>query len=96
MGVAKRDKRIAAMRQNRKNVRPDELDTVLIAAGFAARQQGTSHKVYSHGSYVLPVPQRKPYLLPIYVTQALTLLDAISADEAVADDGDTDTAAKDE
>ena len=71
---------------------------MLIAAGFVARQQGTSHKVYSYGSYVLPVPQRKPFLLPIYVTQALALLDAISTDtdEAAADEGNTDTATEEE
>lgn len=46
--------------------------------------------------YVLPVPQRKPFLLPIYVALALALLDAISADEAMADDGDTDAAAEEE
>jgi len=84
------------MRQNPKNVRPNELDTVLLAAGFMARHQGTSHKVYSYGSYVLPVPQRKPFLLPIYVTQALALLDAISADEAAVDNGDSDAAVEEE
>ncbi len=32
--MAKRDKRIAAMRLNPKNVRPDELDAVLQGVGF--------------------------------------------------------------
>ena len=85
--MAQRDKRIAAMRGNPKNVRPDELNTLLTAAGFTVRQQGSSHRVYSYGPYVLPVPQRKPFLLPIYVRQALALLDSIAAREAAVSDG---------
>lgn len=87
--MAQCDKRIAAMRRNPKNVRPDELNTLLITAGFTVRQQGSSHRVYSYGPYVLPVPQRKPFLLPIYVKQALVLLDSLAASQAVVSDGNT-------
>lgn len=95
--MAKRDKRIAAMRRNPKDVRPDDLDTVLRAAGFATRQQGTSHKVYSYGSYLLPVPQHPSPLKAIYVKQALALLDQIAeehgggGDEESNDDDGSDS-----
>jgi len=73
--MTKRDKRIAAMRRNPKTVRPDELDAVLLAAGFEARQESTSHKLYKRGTQQISVPQRHPYLLPTYVKQALDLLE---------------------
>jgi predicted RNA binding protein YcfA (HicA-like mRNA interferase family) len=73
--MAKRDKRIAAMRQNPKNVRPQDLEAVLLAEGFSMRQQGTSHRIYVRGSQQLTVPQRHPFLLPTYVKQALSLIE---------------------
>jgi hypothetical protein len=76
--MAKRDKRIAAMRRNPRNVRPDDLDVVLRAAGFTMRQQGTSHKVYTHGPHQLVIPQRHPFLLQDYVKDALDLLDRLN------------------
>jgi predicted RNA binding protein YcfA (HicA-like mRNA interferase family) len=72
--MAKQDKRIETMRRNPKNVRPDDLDVVLRATGFSVRQQGTSHRVYVRGAQRLTVPQRHPFLLPVYVKQALDLL----------------------
>jgi hypothetical protein len=73
--MTRRDKRIEAMSRNPKNVRPDDLDVVLIAAGFSMRQQGTSHRVYVRGAQQLTVPQRHPFLLPVYVKQALAFID---------------------
>lgn len=73
--MARRDKRIEAMRQNPKAVRPDELDVVLQAAGFSMRQQGTSHKVYISGSRQIVVPQHRPFLKPAYVKLALAVLE---------------------
>lgn len=79
-------KRIAALRRNPKNVRPAELDAVLIAAGFTFRQQGTSHKVYTHGSHRLIIPQRHPFLLSAYVVDALSLLDQLAGGETNGSD----------
>lgn len=93
--MTKRDKLIARMRTNPRNVRPDDLDTVMRAAGFTARQKGTSHKVYTDGVRALSVPQRHPHLKPEYVEQALDLLgesvpQRAGAGEAAATDSDND------
>ncbi len=73
--AAKRNKRVEAMRQNPKTVRPDELDVVLRGAGFTAEQRGSSHKVYRRGGRTLLVPQRTPFLKENYVKDALDLLE---------------------
>jgi hypothetical protein len=83
--VTKRDKRILAMRRNPKNVRPDQLDAVMRAAGFEVRQEGTSHRVYSLGTHIISVPQRHPFLLRTYVKEALTLIEA-TLEEASTDE----------
>ena len=59
--MAKRDKRIEAMRRNPRTVRPDELDAALIAAGFTVQRQTGSHKIYAYGPYTLPDFQRTFY-----------------------------------
>ncbi len=79
--MAKREKRLEKLRQNPKNVRPDELDAVLTSAGFVVARQKGSHKRYDRGVHQLTVPQREPFLLDVYVTQALDMLDAIAARE---------------
>jgi len=79
--MATRDKRIARMRNNPRNVRPEELDAVMRGAGFAARQKGTSHKYYTDGVRAISVPQHTPHLKPEYVTQALDLLDEATEGE---------------
>lgn len=88
--MTKRDKRLARMRRNPKNVRPDDLDAVLAAVGFSVRQQGTSHRVYTYGPHQVIVPQRHPFLLQDYVKDALDILEKISKD-VVEDDGEGDT-----
>ena len=79
--MTKRVKRLEAMRRNPKNVRPADMDLALLAAGFSARQEGTSHRVYVRGEQQITVPQRHPFLLPVYVKHALALLDAYDADD---------------
>lgn len=74
--MAKRDKRIAAMRRNPRTVRPDDLDSALRGLGFAARQE-SSHRTYIYGDVVLTIPQRKPFLKPVYVILALELIDRL-------------------
>jgi len=73
--MTKRAKQLEQMRHNPRNVRPDDLDRVLRAAGFTVRQKGTSHKYYTDGTRSLSVPQHTPHLKPEYVEQALALLD---------------------
>jgi hypothetical protein len=68
------------MRRNPGNVRPDDLDVVLRAAGVPMRQQGTSHKVYTRREQQVLVPQHRPFLKAAYVRQAL----AVPGEEAVS------------
>ncbi len=88
--MAKRDKRIARMRQNLRTVRPDELDGVLKGAGFTAHQE-SSHKTYRRAGVKLTIPQHIPFLKPVYVRAALDLL----AEHGVAPD-DSDDAEEDD
>ncbi len=76
--MTKQDRRIAAMRNNPKTVRPDDLDATLQGAGFVVKRQTGSHKIYSNGPYTLPVPQQKPHIDPVYVRQAIDLIDKVS------------------
>ena len=73
--MAKRDKRIERMRRNPTNVRPEDLDAALTAAGFTSHQEG------SH----MTVPQLMP-LKPVYVRQALDVL--VDDGEGGEDNGD--------
>jgi len=54
---------------------------VLTGAGFVVARQKGSHKRYDRGIHQLTVPQREPFLLDVYVTQALDMLDAIAMQE---------------
>jgi hypothetical protein len=80
--MAKRDKRIAALRRNPKNVRPEELDQVLRAAGFVARQESTSHRRYTNGPHSLTIAQRKPFVAVGAVKEVLDLLDILGEEDA--------------
>ena len=73
--MAKRSKRIEALRRNPKNVRPEDLDVVLRAAGFSVDQDSTSHRLYRRGTAQLSVPQHRPLLKEAYVKLALAVLD---------------------
>jgi len=73
--MAKRDKRIAAMRLNRKNVRPNELDAVLRAVGFDVQRQTGSHKIYAREAVSLSIPQDKPFIKEVYVRLALSYVE---------------------
>lgn len=72
--MTKQDKRLERMRQNPQSVRPEEMDALLLSLGFVKRQKG-SHAVYKFGRHIQTIPYRKPFLLPIYVKQVLSMLD---------------------
>jgi predicted RNA binding protein YcfA (HicA-like mRNA interferase family) len=74
--MSRDDKRVEAMKQHPKSVRPEELEAVLLAAGFTFRQQGTSHRVYRRGAReILVVPQHRPYIKAAYVRDAIAILE---------------------
>jgi hypothetical protein len=75
--MTKREKLLERLRRNPQNVRFDEVDTILLGLGFAKRQRGTSHAVYTLGVHRITVPYRKPFIKAVYVKQLLALLDEI-------------------
>jgi len=75
--MSKREKAIAKIRQNPKNVRFEEIETILYRLGFVKRQDGTSHAIFTWGSHIIVVPKRKPFVKPKYVELLLDELDKI-------------------
>jgi hypothetical protein len=74
--VSKLEKLLERIRNNPKTVRFEELDKLLLRAGFTRRQsnKGTSHFYYTKGDKALSVPYKKPYILKVYVEQAIEFL----------------------
>jgi hypothetical protein len=75
--MATHDKIIGRWRNNPRDVRFEEVDRVLLRTGFTKRQRGTSHAVYTYGSFRLTIPYRQPYVLQVYVRQVLQVLDEL-------------------
>lgn len=71
--------------RNPNDVRPEDLDAALIAAGFSSHQEG-SHKTYRRDGEKLTVPQRTPFLKSVYV---LTALDLLAVGATAGDDEET-------
>ena len=74
--MSKRQKAIEKLRRNPRNVRFEEVDTLLISLGFEKRQKG-SHAFYSLGHHRISIPFRRPFILPCYVQNVLQLLDEL-------------------
>jgi len=75
--MTKREKLLERMRRNPRSIRFDEIETLLVSLGFVKRQKGSSHAVFTLGSYQVVVPFRKPTIKPVYVQLVLALLDEI-------------------
>jgi len=75
--MVRKEKLLAKIRQNPKNVRFQDIDKLLLSLGFEKRQRG------SHATYVLKgqgritIPFRKPFILPVYVKEVLKLVDEL-------------------
>ena len=79
--MSKKEKAIAKLCENPKNVRFEEADKVLIALGCIMRMKG-SHATYTYpGMKPITIPYCKPYILPVYVKQIIQLIDQIEEDE---------------
>jgi len=59
--------------KNRKNCRYEDLERLLLAAGFTLRKAGGSHMIFKRGSSILSVPKRKP-VKEHYVNEALSTI----------------------
>ena len=77
--MAKRDKRLAAIRSNPRQVRFADLKTALEARGFAARPGRGDHWVFIHPllPYPIVVDPRRPFVLPVYVRSALRAIEEV-------------------
>jgi predicted RNA binding protein YcfA (HicA-like mRNA interferase family) len=90
--VTRKDKRLARIRANPKQVRFEQMAGILEHAGFEMRRsrRGTSHCVFFHDGLdqvVVLVSHGQDDLLPDYqVRKALAALDRLSALEAEGDD----------
>jgi predicted RNA binding protein YcfA (HicA-like mRNA interferase family) len=83
--MAKRDKRLEKLRQNPKNVRKDELDSVLRSAGFSPDFTAGSHVTYRHPSGARVTVAAHGAHLPAYIVkQALKAIDSL----LIEDDND--------
>ncbi len=80
--MGKKEKLLAKLRQNPKNIRPEELEGLLVWLGFEKQQGRGSHMVYKQGEYRLTVPYKKPFLKPIYIKLALEIIDELDLDES--------------
>lgn len=79
--MSKREKRLARIRQNTRNVPFQDLQQVLLDHGFVLRFTTGSHYVFKaetdERSWSLSVPFRKPHLKEVYVKKALEAIDEI-------------------
>ncbi|MBV8162809.1 MAG: type II toxin-antitoxin system HicA family toxin [Candidatus Eremiobacteraeota bacterium] len=62
--------------RNRKNCRYEDLERLLLAAGFTLRKTSGSHMVFKRGSDILSVPKRRP-VKEHYVDEALAIISKI-------------------
>ena len=75
--MTKREKQLQHLRDNPKNIRFEDIDTLLLGLGFIKRQRGTSHAVYTLGVHRITVPHHKPFIKAVYVKMVLEVLDEL-------------------
>ena len=80
--MAKREKLIQRFRNNDKNVRFEEINGLLIDLGFDKKSSG-SHFVYKLSGYIITIPFREPFILPVYVKKVLQIIDELQSDDQV-------------
>lgn len=73
--MSKKAKRLEAIKNNPKTVRPEELEAALIEAGFAKRQGKGDHVRFTKGNTALTIDYRRPYVLSVYVKQVLEAIE---------------------
>lgn len=84
--MTKREKRLAKIRRNPKNVTRDEIDQVFTDYGFVRREGKGSHIVYQHPDQATPVViAAHGHHIPAYIVKQV--LEAI---DRVIEEGATD------
>jgi len=61
---------------NAKNCSYEDLEALLLAAGFTVRNASGSHRIFKRGTQYLSVPERRPVKLH-YVKEALQMVDEL-------------------
>ncbi len=77
--MSKRNKELARIRRNKRSVRFEDLDKLLLYYGFERTQPrgGSSHFVYALGQYQLTVARHEPFIHFKTVQEALDILDEV-------------------
>ena len=65
--MSKKEKALLRLRQNPKNIRFDDIVTILLGLGFKKQQDSSSHARFTLGKYIIDVPRRKPFVKEVYV-----------------------------
>ena len=75
--------RLAEIVRRKHNVHPDELDSLLLQAGFVRRQGRGDHRVYRHPRRVRPltIDPRRPAVLSVYVAAVVRAIREVLEDE---------------
>lgn len=81
--MGKLKKLLEKIKNNPKQVRFEELDRILLRAGFRRRQPGggSSHYIYTKGEARISVPYRQPHIKAVYVQRAISVLEEEMDDE---------------
>lgn len=79
--MSRRDKLRQKLRRTPRNIRFQEIESVLLDLDFAMRQRGTSHATFTRGVHRITVPRRKPFVKPVYVKLVLEILDELEGEE---------------
>lgn len=81
--MSKLSKLYEKVKRNPRQVRFEELQSLLLRAGFAQRapRSGSSHRVFVKGDKMITVPYRQPHVLQVYVQLALDALKDVMEDE---------------
>ena len=75
--MSKIQKLYRKMKNNRKSVTFQDLDKLLIFAGFEMRQpgNGSSHYFYKKNNKCISVPYKRPFVREHYVNRVIELLE---------------------
>ena len=78
--MTQRERRRQRITNNPRNVRPEELEALLLEAGFLRRGGKGDHVVFTKGQTALSIDYRRPYLLAVYVRSALKAIEKEGTD----------------
>ena len=81
--MGKLEKLLEKIKNNPRHVRFEELDKILIRAGFEKRQprKGLSHYLYRKRDKIISIPYNEPHIKAHYVKEAISALEGVMEDE---------------